>query len=145
MSRPSANDSDSSAPCVVTINAGSSSIKFALFFADGDPIRVMSGVAERLGSADASIVVRDAHGRIIERQALGNLRLGDAASAVAGWIARHVGNLDLLGIGHRIVHGGVKLRDHRRINDAVLLDLRRARPLDPTHVPGEIVKQPVGV
>ena len=138
MSELAAIDSLSSAPHVVTINGGSSSIKFALFAVAADPVRVMSGVIERLGSAEAALVARDAFGRLIERRSIGALARQHAADAVSDWFDLYVKNVAVVGIGHRIVHGGIRLREHQQVDDAVMAELRAAQPLDLAHLPGEI-------
>lgn len=108
---------------VLAINAGSSSIKYAVFQTDGATAsRRFGGRVSRLGE-----------------------RRGDAAAAyveAAGKIVRALeaqGRLETLaGIGHRVVHAGVRPHDHRRVTPALLDDLRAAEPLDPAHLPAEI-------
>ena len=123
---------------LITINGGSSTIKVAVFDAGAEPVRLLSGVVERIGSADATFIVKRADGETIARLAIGASDHDEAAERVAEWLAGHVHKTTLRGIGHRIVHGGLRLTDHAALTDEVMAELRRARSLDRTHLPREI-------
>ena len=91
-------------PLVLTINGGSSSIKFALFEVGEALRRRVTGAVTRIGLPSARLEVKDAHLR-------GNLsRLVEAPnrSAAVGvlmdWLAQHGGAI--AAVGHRVVHGG---------------------------------------
>src|SRR5262245_35787189 len=89
---------------VLVLNAGSSSLKFALVDTEtGD--RPLSGIAERLGSDNASITLKGTGGRSSTRM----LDRGDHHTAVAT-IIDETRALDLreqpVAVGHRVVHGG---------------------------------------
>ena len=99
---------------ILTVNGGSSSIKFAIFEPGEEPRRLLEGAIERVG---------------------------DAAQAIAGlidWLNEH-GELDALTVVcHRVVHGGPHHFDPVVVTPEVLADLRNAIPLDPNHLPLEI-------
>src|SRR4051812_18868208 len=53
-------------------------------------------------------------------------------------ITQQIGEAKLVGIGHRVVHPGLKLQDHCLIDEGVMAELRAAVPMDLAHLPGEI-------
>ncbi|MDB5296069.1 MAG: acetate kinase [Phycisphaerales bacterium] len=124
---------------VVTVNGGSSSIKFAVFARGDPPARVMTGLVERIGSPDATLVATgvDGDGRV-ERRPVDVSDHGRAAELVGDWLDGRVDRASLVGVGHRIVHGGPGLVEHQDVTDVVLAELRRARPLDLAHLPREL-------
>ena len=69
-------------PCVLTINGGSSSLKFAVFGADGQPGRVLSGRVERVGLGDSRLVTSDAAGHRREDRSVEAPDQGSAAALV---------------------------------------------------------------
>ncbi|WP_261339991.1 hypothetical protein [Zavarzinella formosa] len=122
---------------VLAINAGSSSIKFAVHAAGNPPRRTLVGTVERIGLGEATLR--------IARQDQPAERLpfaaGDPAQAAASLIEWLDGSGELgrvTAVGHRLVHGGRKRVDPQVITEAVLADLREAVPLDPAHLPLEI-------
>ena len=123
---------------IITVNGGSSSVKFALFSSDERPARQLNGLIERVGSPDATLVVIDRDGTTIDRRPLGTADHKQAAEQIADWLARRVGNDDVLGVGHRIVHGGVHLVEHQVVTAQVMSALRDATSLDLAHLPREI-------
>ena len=96
---------------VLTFNAGSSSLKFALFAHRATAIEpLFRGQVEDLDK-DPRFLVSDAGGRRIVDQDLGQLRPGawthpEALSHLLHWIDAHDAGLALTAIGHRVVHGG---------------------------------------
>lgn len=120
---------------VLTVNGGSSSVKLALF--DSDLLdRVASAAVERIGSPDSELVLKR-KGSEDGRRGLTVRDSADAAAAILDVWARD-GLLDVSGIGHRIVHGGLGLVAHTRVSDEVLAELRENESIDPEHLPGEI-------
>ena len=128
--------------CILTVNGGSSSLKFALFEwepAAGEPIqRPVSGRIERVGLAGAHAVVRGPVDQTPSNWPVVAPDLGTAAELVHAWIEDHVGWSAIAGIGHRIVHGGPRYAHPERINPHLVAELRRITPLDVDHLPGEI-------
>jgi acetate kinase len=116
--------SPSGAPrTVLAINGGSSSIKFALFELAAEPKRLLSGGIDRIGLADGTLKAKD------HAEAVGQL---------LAWLGSRLDIKSLVGVGHRVVHGGPKLVEPCFIDDEVLAELRRLSPFDPEHLPGEI-------
>jgi acetate kinase len=127
---------------ILAINGGSSSIKFAVFAvaADGaaEPRRAFSGQIERIGQPGTTLVVAGRDGRNPERRAVVAADHPQAAERLIEELRGPLAAGSLVGIGHRIVHGGTKLVEHQRITDDVLAELKRTVPLDPAHLPREI-------
>jgi acetate kinase len=121
---------------VLTINGGSSSIKFAVYHAGGGstPRRVLAGKVERIGEPGTELTAT-AEGRAPERIPIG---AEDVPRQLTDWLKERLGDQRLVGIGHRVVHGGARLLEHRRVTPEVVEELRRAVPLDPAHLPREI-------
>lgn len=127
---------------LLTLNAGSSSIKVALFDAAGAdgalPAAHWSGQADGLGAGlDARLRIRDAQGRTLHDAKLeGDARSHRGAlAALLDWHAQQGGAGRIAGVGHRIVHGGMDFVAPVRIDDAVLEDLAALEPLAPLHQP----------
>ena len=95
---------------------------------------MVSGEAHGIGEAGSVFRVVDAAGRVICLDA-GPLRVPqDVVVRFSGWLVE-AGAPAPQAIGHRVVHGGPMLRQHCRINDAVLRQLDDAKPFAPLHTP----------
>jgi acetate kinase len=126
-------------PSVLTINAGSSSIKFALFDAGSKPVRRMVGKLERIGQPDATLAWRATEDSAWQQQQ--SIEAPTHAAAIeplVRWIDSHVGLDSIRAVGHRIVHGGPNYAGPERVTPALIAELRRLSPLDPKHLPSEI-------
>jgi acetate kinase len=125
-------------PCVLTINGGSSSLKFAVF-AVADPIdRVLSGRVERVGLGGARLVVSEAGGRRREDRGVEAPDQAAAALLVIEQVERGPGLAAITVVGHRVVHGGDRFVEAALVTAEMLDQLRRISPFDPEHLPGEI-------
>jgi acetate kinase len=119
---------------VLTINGGSSSVKYALFDRNEPPARLMSGRVERIGTPEARLVVAgQGDGRRVEA-----LDHGAAARVVIDAIETSVGFAEVAVVGFRIVHGGARYSRPERVTPELVEELRRLAPRDPDHLPGEI-------
>jgi acetate kinase len=127
---------------ILAINGGSSSIKFALFAVAGDgsgePRRVLGSQIERVGQPGTTLVTAGVGGQKAERRPVVAADHAEAAERLIEELREPLAAGSLVGIGHRIVHGGVKLIEHQRITDEVLAELKWTVPLDPAHLPREI-------
>ena len=126
------------APSVLTINAGSSSIKFALFDATSEPTRRMSGMLERIGQADSTIAWQTRDDSSWQRQALQAATNDATIEPFVHWLESHVGRDSIGAIGHRVVHGGPNYSLPERVTPRMIAELRRLSPIDPKHLPAEI-------
>jgi len=122
----------------LVLNAGSSSLKFCVFERPNDEDwRLASrGQIEGIG-ASARIVAKDAAGRIlVDRKPEGEVRDGHAAlESIAAWLRSIYDRDQVLGVGHRVVHGGARYSGPVVITTEVLAELRRLIPLAPLHQP----------
>ncbi len=124
-------------PQLLTINAGSSSIRFAVFDVERPPRRSLQGNFERIGGNGASLTVD-------RRTAAAPARImvdaGQSASAVeflGDWLESQPFFAALDGVGHRVVHG-MQHAEPERVTAQLLEELRRMVPVDPEHLPREI-------
>ncbi len=128
---------------VLTLNAGSSSIKFSLFEVDGTASRAPKlashGEVEGIGSAP-HFVVRDLSGAILAEQRWpdSHQAFPSLLEAVIGWAEGHLGADRLIAVGHRVVHGGPDHYRPERATAALLDALDRLTPLAPLHEPHNI-------
>jgi acetate kinase len=123
---------------VLTINGGSSSIKFALY-APGEPARqLLGGVLERIGLGDAVLREKGVAGQPPESQPVAAPDPAAAAGQLIGWLERRAGLGAVGAVGHRVVHGGPNYTASQRVTPELVNELKRLSPLDPAHLPGEI-------
>jgi acetate kinase len=126
---------------ILTLNVGSSSLKFALFSADAvdgnEAIATARGRIEGLLEAP-HLLAHDADGNLLaeQRWPTGLDRPIEAVlQAVLAFADKRRGQETLAAVGHRVVHGG---RDHiepTRVTPDVLVELEAMVPLDPLHMP----------
>ena len=124
---------------ILTINGGSSSIKFALFEADGALKRILHGAIERIGLPEALFKINGADHRIDFSQKVKAQNHIEAVSVLMDWIEKRLGHDALTAIGHRVVHGGPKYSEPERITAEMVDDLKKLSPFDPEHLPEEIL------
>jgi acetate kinase len=119
--------------CIAVINAGSSSIKFAIYEGDGMLFR---GQMEGIG-ASPRMRIADASGERVVDQSLAAEGLDRAAATrrLLETAVELVGGRPVLAVGHRVVHGGVKYAAPVRVERQVLADLAELSPLAPLHQP----------
>jgi acetate kinase len=124
---------------VLTINAGSSSLKFAVWRIGQDdrPSLLAKGQVEGIGTSPHLKAADGAGELLVERRWQGDRSLGHAEffREIGGWLREHLGDLALLGVGHRVVHGGIDHAAPVRIDATVLQSLEALCPLAPLHQP----------
>ncbi len=124
---------------ILTINGGSSSIKFAMFEA-GDPLqRILEGGIERIGLPETTLKVKgldpaDNFSRLVTAP-----DHTVAVAALMDWIEERTGRDALAAVGHRVVHGGPKYSKPQIITTEMVEELRGLSPFDPEHLPEEIL------
>ncbi len=120
---------------VLTMNAGSSSVKFALFVGAGLAC-TLRGEIEDLG-ADPHFRAADPHGvTLVERRFEGAAGGFDAVlHALLDFVDDHLGDAQLAAVGHRVVHGGADHGAPARVTPILLAALAALTPLDPLHMP----------
>jgi acetate kinase len=127
-----------SVPALCVLNSGSSSVKFSLYDSRADePQLRLRGQIEAIGSAPA-LRVRDADGSELLERRWDLQQLPDHGAAldwVGDFLSQQLIGLELLGIGHRVVHGGLHFADPVRVDAGVLAALDALQPLAPLHQP----------
>lgn len=127
----------------LVINAGSSSIKFAVFVgsAGPEPEAVLKGQMEGIGS-DPAFAVKDGAGTLVDERdewPRGSpLNHVGAIRYILGWLKECAAHLDIVAAGHRVVHGGIAYVAPARIDAEVIERLRKLVPLAPLHQPHNI-------
>jgi acetate kinase len=123
---------------VLTINAGSSSLKFSLYRVgdDGEPIAALDGGIEGIGTAP-HMTAKDAKGKELVDRGWQDASMDHGAffHVLGDWLREQLGDAGLAGVGHRVVHGGTEFTAPVRIDDAVLAKLEQLCPLAPLHQP----------
>lgn len=122
---------------ILTINAGSSSLKFALF-ARGTLANVAIGQIEGLGT-DPELTVKSGSGETVLRDALeGERFVADHPAAlrtILDAIASTFAGAEIVAVGHRVVHGGLHYSEPVLATDEAVEKLRSLAPLAPLHQP----------
>jgi acetate kinase len=123
---------------IVVINAGSSSVKFSVFFRNTGTLDLrIRGQIEALFSAPR-FVARDASGATVsEKSWPDGTKLGHegALDHLFEFLRGRADGVKLIGVGHRVVHGGMEYTQPVRADAAVLAALDRFVPLAPLHQP----------
>lgn len=124
---------------VMTVNGGSSSIKFALF-ENGDPLRrILAGRIEGIGQPEGRFLVKEP---AQEEKLDKGVAVPDHTAAVnvlMDWIDGRFHRGELAGVGHRVVHGGPKYWEPQKITAELVEALHQLSPFDPEHLPEEIL------
>ena len=123
----------------MTLNAGSSSVKFALYeAAPAEPELLAKGQVEGIGTAPR-FLARDTAGELLSESyweaAGGGEGHNLAFQQIARWMEDFMGERRLMAVGHRVAHGGERYREPAIIDQDVLRELDRLVPLVPLHQP----------
>lgn len=133
-----ASHSDPGSPAsILVVNAGSSSIRFAVFEAGERGRQRLTGKIERIGAAGATLVTFDQFGRPAEARRIPAPSRRTAVTYFVRWLERQNFCSSLRAVGHRVVHG-LTHGEPERITPALIAELRRIVPYDPDHLPREI-------
>jgi acetate kinase len=122
--------------CLAVLNAGSSSLKFAIYDAAPGETLLFKGQLDGIG-VSPRLVLKDARGEPLEETSWPSEGFDHAAAAreVLNTSIQRIDGRPVLGVGHRVVHGG---RDHARparIDASVIAALHELEPLAPLHQP----------
>jgi acetate kinase len=123
---------------VLVVNAGSSSLKFCVYRKPTDDAwrADARGQIEGIGTAPRLSARDGAGGVLADRPLDEEVRDGRAAlDCLASWLRSHFGGARVLGVGHRVVHGGARYAGPTIVTPEVLKDLRELTPLAPLHQP----------
>jgi acetate kinase len=126
-------------PHILTINGGSSSIKFALFEAADSLQQIFEGGIDRIGVPEATFRVKGLNQADNFSRLVTALDHTAAVNELMDWVEGRAGPDALTAVGHRVVHGGPKYNDPQRITAEMVGELRRLSPFDPEHLSEEIL------
>jgi len=121
---------------LLSINSGSSSLKFALFVIgeSNTPQQLYRGEFTAIGGA-GQFYVRDTHGHLFHEQDTAISNHEHALQILLDWLSKETLSLELIGAGHRVVHGGRRFHTPIRVTEDVLAYLQELTPLAPNHQP----------
>jgi acetate kinase len=122
---------------ILTLNAGSSSIKFSLFDDSGaELVECVRGQVEGIGSTP-ELDAEKAGKKVAERK----LDAGEAVDhetalkVVLGFLEAEIGRMAIAAVGHRVVHGGVSFTESIVLDEQRFAVLEQLKPLAPLHQP----------
>ena len=121
---------------IITINAGSSSVKFTVYDTTGS--NIFSGEIKNIGLEKTNFKVNDKENNQILSEEVEASSHAEATKLLTEWITKNLNNDEISAIGHRVVHGGPDYCSPIVIDDQVLNNLTKLIPLDPDHLPVEI-------
>jgi acetate kinase len=126
------------ADAIAVLNAGSSSIKFSLFVLRKQELELeLRGQIEGIYTAP-HFVAQDRTGKREAEKSWGEgAKLGHAGALdhLVAYVREHLGGDRLVGVGHRVVHGGLEYTQPVRLDSGVLQALEKFVPLAPLHQP----------
>jgi acetate kinase len=122
---------------ILTINGGSSSIKFALYEA-GKPLkRGLYGTVDRIGLSGTNLTFHDAEGTQQASRILAAADHKSAANCLIDWLEEQDDFTSVRAVGHRVVHG-MKHTEPELVTKELLDELHHISPNDPDHLPREL-------
>jgi acetate kinase len=125
---------------ILVVNAGSSSVKFQIFGVEGGALRrLIKGQLDGIGTRPRLCAERNDRSSLADKTYASN-EIADVPAAiatVASWL-RETQNLNLLAVGHRVVHGGPKYDRPVVIDEAVVANLEQYVSLAPLHQPNNL-------
>ncbi len=122
---------------ILVLNSGSSSLKFGIYRRtsnDNDERPLLTGSAEGIGRDNGTLHIRSSDGTSLLEQKGIHESQSDALNSLARAIREHMQTTPVA-VGHRVVHGGPKVRQHQIITPQVLEQLRAATHFAPLHIP----------
>ena len=124
-------------PQILTINGGSSSIKFALYAAVKPLKRGLYGTVDRIGLNGTNLTFHYADGKPEASRKLIAVDHKSAANSMLDWLETEPDFASVKAVGHRVVHG-MKHTEPEIVTPELLAELHRISPYDPDHLPREI-------
>src|SRR5271170_7159197 len=122
---------------VLTINGGSSSIRFALYQVSEPLKRKLYGKIGRIGLSGTNLTFHDAGGKAGGNRKLDATDHKSTVNSLIDWLEKQKGFESVRAVGHRVVHG-MKHTEPEIVTKKLLNELRRISPNDPDHLPREI-------
>ena len=124
-------------PCILTINGGSSSIKFANYHVGEPLVRGFYGRIDRIGLKGTNFECNGASGNRQTQFSIAGSDHRSAANVLVDWLQKQDEFSSINAVGHRVVHG-MKHMQPEIVTQDLLDELQLIRPYDPDHLPREI-------
>lgn len=121
---------------ILTINGGSSSIKFALYSGSDSFTRTLHGSIYRIGLSDAKLIYTKINGEVISQDIVVN-NARSAVEILDSFLSENINLSEVVAVGHRIVHG-MNRANHAIVSSELIAELKEISPIDPEHLPLEI-------
>jgi acetate kinase len=126
------------AHCILSLNSGSSSLKFALYRMDKVEELLFSGVISDIDLTTNNFYIRNDSGKVLVNRRLNKLGHKDCITTLFDWLESQCYVKQITAIGHRIVHGGVKYTQPHLITSDLIGDLNKFVLFAPEHLPQEL-------
>lgn len=123
---------------ILTINSGSSSIKFSLYEMEQVEVLIMVGEIKSIGQSDSIFHAKNAGVEDLIEKRINIPSHDEALQMLFNWLKSKAYDHNLDAIGHRMVHGGTKYKMPQLITEELIAELRRLNPFAPEHLPHEI-------
>jgi acetate kinase len=123
---------------ILTVNGGSSSIKFALYQMGDPPKRGLHGKVDRIGLPGTNFAFNDPDRNQRDDRGIGDFDHRPAANFLLDWLDNQIGLASITAVGHRVVNGGANYREPHRVTRKMLDEMRRISTYAPEHLPSEI-------
>jgi len=122
---------------ILTINGGSSSIKFAVYSTVEPLKRGLHGTVDRIGLSGTNLTFNEPLKKTLQRRKLAAANHKSAANSLIDWLEKQIDFASVRAVGHRVVHG-MKHTEPEIVTQGLLDELHRIGPNDPDHLPREI-------
>ncbi|MFZ1932794.1 MAG: acetate/propionate family kinase [Thermoguttaceae bacterium] len=129
---------DDGAIRVLTINSGSSSLKWSLYHMGPAETRVLAGSLERIGLRGGVWHIRDADGKTLVDEAREFPDHDAALKTLLDWLEQRFPGRPVDAVGHRVVHGGPTYTEPHLVTAELLETLEEIIRLAPEHLPHEL-------
>jgi acetate kinase len=123
---------------ILTLNAGSATIKFAVFtIATNQPVKVYSGLVDHITTDKPHLKIKNSVGEIVSEKVLSLASQVEPREFVINTILEYLqeNGVEIIGAGHRVVHGAMKYRTATIVDSEVFNFLETLSPLAPLHQP----------
>ena len=124
-------------PRILTLNGGSSSIKFALYETGNPMVRKLHGTVDRIGGSEMHLTFSDLNGNQQGTFGFAAANHKSPVDSLIDWLEGEHGAASVEAVGHRVVHG-MKHIEPELVTPKLLDELHRIRLFAPDHLPREI-------
>lgn len=123
---------------VLAVNSGSSSLRFTLFKTGESVVPILTGKFERIGLPGSGLSFTDVHANHNDERRIDAPNHLACVPQLVELLEQRAGDSSISAIGHRVVHGGPRYREPRRVDETMLEELRRISSFAPNHLPSAI-------